>query len=396
MKLTVVVPTRERQDTLRHTLMTLTRQDYADCEFIVSDNYSQDDTRQVVASFDDPRIVYINTGVRVSMAENWEFALDHARGDFITYIGDDDGFIPGALGAAMRLLEESGLQALVWEKAEYCWPDHVEPAVRNTLSIRLGGFRKSRVSGQEQFQRVMSFKTGYTALPCLYNGIARRQLLLDLKRSASNGLFFNAISPDCFSALALSLVVGDYLVCNFPFSVNGASRHSNGTSFMRRGTDGKSDNPTTAFYSENRLSYDARVLLAPAIPVVIVGEYLLVQKYHPELGLPDPSWPVYLGSLAKDIVNSRRPEAVTASAVHTAAQLGMAFAAPRPKGKDQADAEFDHGLMKDVLRTRAHSVLVTNVADACMLVASLIPDIGRVRWGESSSGRRPWYKRVFS
>lgn len=396
MKLTVVVPTRERQDTLRHTLRTLTTQDYADCEFIVSDNDSRDETREVVASFDDPRIVYINTGARRSMAENWEFALEHARGEFITYIGDDDGFIPGALASAMSLIEASGSYALVWEKATYCWPDHVEPALRNTLSVRLAGFRKSVVSGRDEFQRVMGFKTGYTDLPCLYNGIARTQLLLDMKRSASNGLFFNAISPDCFSALALGLVVGDYLVCNFPFSVNGASRHSNGTSFMRRGTDGKSDNPTTTFYSENRLAYDSRILLAPAIPVVIVGEYLLLQKYHPELRLPEPSWSTYLGSLSKDIVDSRQPDAVTASAQHTAVQLGRRFGQPRVKREGWAGVEFQPGLAGDVLSARAHDGFVSNIADACMLVDTLIPDIGAVRWGEAGAKRRPWYRKIFT
>ena len=105
-KLTVIIPTRERSDTLMHTLRTLVDQDYRDCEFIVSDNHSQDNTKQVVQDFSDPRICYINTGKRVSMSKNWEFALEHARGSFVTYIGDDDGFIPGALSGAMAILEK--------------------------------------------------------------------------------------------------------------------------------------------------------------------------------------------------------------------------------------------------------------------------------------------------
>ncbi len=118
-KLSIIVPTRERSDTLFHTIRTLVSQDYGDCEFLVSDNASQDATRDVVSSFSDHRIRYINTGRRLSMSDNWEFALGAVRGEFVTYIGDDDGFIPGAVTKAMRLLEESQMSALAWDKIAY-------------------------------------------------------------------------------------------------------------------------------------------------------------------------------------------------------------------------------------------------------------------------------------
>ncbi len=75
MKFTVIIPTRERADTLYYSLKTCVTQDYDDLEILVSDNFSQDNTREVVESFKDPRIRYINTGKRVSMSDNWEFAV---------------------------------------------------------------------------------------------------------------------------------------------------------------------------------------------------------------------------------------------------------------------------------------------------------------------------------
>lgn len=67
-KLTVIVPIRERSDTLGSTLRTLVEQDYHNCEFIVSDNFSQDEAKQVVESFSDICIIYINTGKCVAEA----------------------------------------------------------------------------------------------------------------------------------------------------------------------------------------------------------------------------------------------------------------------------------------------------------------------------------------
>ncbi len=55
-KLTVIIPTRERADTLFHTLRTVLEQEYENLEIIVSDNASIDNTRQVVSQFTDVRL----------------------------------------------------------------------------------------------------------------------------------------------------------------------------------------------------------------------------------------------------------------------------------------------------------------------------------------------------
>lgn len=59
-------------------------------------NESIDNTRGVVSEFSDIHIRYINTGVRVGMYENWEFALSYVAADFVMYLGDDDGLFPNA------------------------------------------------------------------------------------------------------------------------------------------------------------------------------------------------------------------------------------------------------------------------------------------------------------
>ncbi|WNO03723.1 glycosyltransferase family 2 protein [Rhodoferax mekongensis] len=394
-RLTVVVPTRERADTLRHTLRTLIAQDYQDCEFLVSDNFSQDDTSAVVAEFSDTRLRYVNTGKRLSMAQNWEFALDHARGEFITYIGDDDGFIPGALAGAMRIINTHGGLALVWEKAEYCWPDYIDAGMRNSVSTRVTDFSLTHLSGAEERVRVLAFKTGYTRLPCLYNGIVARQCMLDLKKSSDNGVFFNAISPDAYSAIALSVRLGKYLSSNYPFSVSGASRHSNGTSFMKRGTDGKEDNPTTKFYSENPLSYDERLLLAPSIPVVVMGEYLLIKQHMPSLGLSEPDWGLYVKKLVKDAGDSARPSAVLRSARHTAGKLGLNLTAPDIPDPEPMTATARTSLEGGVMHLRPSTQLVENIFDACLLVATLAGDPEWVKYSSKSINGRSWVPKIF-
>ena len=74
-KVTVIIPTRERRETLEKSLLTVTSQNYDNLQIIVSDNFSHDRTEEFVRSVKDERLRYLNTGARISMSANWEFAL---------------------------------------------------------------------------------------------------------------------------------------------------------------------------------------------------------------------------------------------------------------------------------------------------------------------------------
>ena len=60
-RITVIIPTRERCETLGASIRACVEQDYDNLEIIVSDNASQDDTESVVHSFRDSRLRYIKT-----------------------------------------------------------------------------------------------------------------------------------------------------------------------------------------------------------------------------------------------------------------------------------------------------------------------------------------------
>src|SRR6266508_774553 len=87
----IVVPTLQRSDTLRHCLKTLVRQDYEDFEIIVQNNGRDPATETCVQQLDDPRVRHFSTNAVLTMTENWETALRNASGEFIALVGDDDG-----------------------------------------------------------------------------------------------------------------------------------------------------------------------------------------------------------------------------------------------------------------------------------------------------------------
>lgn len=375
-KLTVVVPTRERADTLVHTLQTLVEQDYRELEILVSDNCSNDNTRTVVASFDDPRIRYVTTDRRVDMSANWEFALSHATGDFITYIGDDDGLVAGAANSAMKILLDSGMPALVWRKAEYCWPDYVVPQMRNLIILETRRGEVRSIISAKQLQKVMRLKAPYTTLPCLYNGIVRTSLLREIRKLSSGGVFFNSIAPDVYSGIVLSQFIEEYLFSDYPFSVNGASRHSNGTASVHPGK-AKSVDPAKKFLAEVNRRYDQRILLGPSVTISIMGEYLLAGETLGKNRFPEPDLRFYVRELLRSTSSSLVSLAVAESALHTAKQVSYKVTEAQhvrdciqAGNKMAATQEF---ISTSIERFIAPAPMVKNIYDACALIGVMLP-----------------------
>ena len=96
----ICVPTRNRSVTLKYCIHTLLEQNYSEYEIIISDNSDSDErlkVRDLVKDFNNKIISYHETPVFYSMRENFEFALSKAKGNFIIFIGDDDGFVINSL-----------------------------------------------------------------------------------------------------------------------------------------------------------------------------------------------------------------------------------------------------------------------------------------------------------
>ncbi len=232
IKFTVIIPTRERADTLESSLKTCTTQDYDNFEIIVSDNLSQDNTREVVEANKDNRIRYINTGKRMSMTSNYEFALSHATGDYVCIIGDDDGIMPNALQELNKVLFGTEIEAIIWKRAGYFWNQYYKSELRNTLQASLkSSFRK--YDSKETVKELLAFKPGsnlnfFSDLACLYHGFIRRDTIDRLR--LPDGRFFNSTLPDVYASLVVSCAVENLYQSDVPYSLSGISKHSTGFS----------------------------------------------------------------------------------------------------------------------------------------------------------------------
>lgn len=227
VKFTVVIPTRERAATLQHALATVVAQDYADLTILVSDNASTDNTRAVVESFKDPRIRYVNTGRRVEMTTNYEFALSHVKEGFVGYLGDDDGLLPGGVSMAAKILGRYRTPALAWSAVGYSWPNFPEPFYRHQLTIPFDPLVVRR-SGRRALKRFFTGMPNQFHLPSLYgNGFVDTALIRSVQLGCPDARFFRSPNPDVYAALVLTRRMDSFAYSFAPLSIIGGSGSSN-------------------------------------------------------------------------------------------------------------------------------------------------------------------------
>jgi glycosyltransferase involved in cell wall biosynthesis len=118
----ILIPTRNRASLLQTAIQSVLQQDFDDFEIVISDNCSEDNTRQVVSDFNDKRIRYIRTEEFLPIADNFEAALNHAKGKYASFLPDDDAYSKSRLKKCYELIEESKTKLLLHKFGTIYYP----------------------------------------------------------------------------------------------------------------------------------------------------------------------------------------------------------------------------------------------------------------------------------
>ena len=246
MKISIAIPTRSRAIFLQKCLQSvLLAAETAKCpvEVIVSDNASDDNTREIVAGFESNRIIYHRLEQRISMRQNFESALSLTTGTHVIFIGDDDGIVPNGLRILENLIETYQSEIYSWRTLNFKWPND-ETQIPGHLVIRpmkLSG-RIRQIAPEKIAARFFSGKYGsYQDGGMIYHGCVSRKLI-DRVRNRCQGTYFWCSSPDVFSSIANVLTTQmPILKVDRPISIGGASPRSNGDSGVKAAQTGKQE-----------------------------------------------------------------------------------------------------------------------------------------------------------
>ena len=113
---TIITITLNRCDLIHKCIESIQNQTYQNYEHIIVDGNSEDKTEEVVKSYNDPHIKYIKLDQRGPQVQ-MRAGSDVATGKYVTFLDDDDEYLPTKIEKQVELFESEPDDVGV----VYCW-----------------------------------------------------------------------------------------------------------------------------------------------------------------------------------------------------------------------------------------------------------------------------------
>ncbi|HWU61084.1 MAG TPA: glycosyltransferase family A protein [Ensifer sp.] len=224
-KLSICVPSRNRQIWFQETIRALLENERADVEFVFADN---SDDASVMADFirpylSDPRIIFLSPGpVVYSMVDNWERTVAASSGDWVTVIGDDD-YVDPNLASVLKKVELllPDVEAFGWAYASFTWPGS-EGAPDTNIALELT-HHFIEVPRDWLIRRAYQWADATTTpthgFSIYHSALSRR--LVERIRARFNNRYFEHPTVDFDSSFKSVLLGTRFLMWQRPLSIHG-------------------------------------------------------------------------------------------------------------------------------------------------------------------------------
>lgn len=227
--LSVVVPTKDRYKYLKHLIKLIQSFNSDEIEIVVQDNTT--DNKEIIdflseLNYSDCK--YFHEVGQLPMTTNADNAILHSEGEYVCFLGDDDGICPNALDYC-RYMKEHGYEAMRSNLAHYYWPDAMSRFDNTQGKIMIPQITgtKKEMRGEDALMDVVG--RGFVDrgnLPSVYHGIAARTALNRIYEKCNT--FFPGQSPDISNGIAMSLVLSSFLMVDDIVTISGASKFHGG------------------------------------------------------------------------------------------------------------------------------------------------------------------------
>ena len=274
-RFSIIIPTRERAQTLYHTLVGCLRQEYDDYEIVVCDNASSSATLDVIERLSSPRIVYHRSPDLLCMADNFNLAFSVSTGEYVLFIGDDDGVMPYAFAQVDALIRETGSKAVTWNTGVYSWPNILRDELANYIAV-CASRKRTYFDGRQLIRDVMSGVSPPSFLPNAYHSVIARDVLDGIQSQA--GQIFKGHGPDTYTSFSIAYAIDTFVRVETPMTISGFSSASSNVSFSLM--NGKNANSAGAL----ALNASFGITLHPLLPnlnlpwIIIADSYLQARQ----------------------------------------------------------------------------------------------------------------------
>jgi len=271
-RFSIVVPTRQRPHTLPYTLASILNQDHDSFEVIVADNASSSETRAVVEAINSPKIRYVRSDSPLTIAANWMRGLAATRGEWITYLGDDDGLMPSALRDVDAIIATHAVESIGYYRGTYAWPCADDTGEANLLQFLISD--NVQVMAARDALAAMMQTPGSWSIPMLYHGWISRTLL---NRAAASGDIFVSNYPDTFAGILLAAHTDYFATVEAPLSISGYSATSGSMRWLQTSHGKETKDEVHSMPSAEVVPGHPGVPDALSVPGIILDGLLLVR-----------------------------------------------------------------------------------------------------------------------
>lgn len=228
--LSIVVPTKDRYPYLFQLIELIKSFKSNDIELIIQDN--TEDNSPVLEYLKDhsfEHLKYFHTKEQISISDNSTNAILNSSGEYVCFIGDDDG-VTRYIVDAVKWMKENGVTTLKSSTALHKWPSYISTKyypVAGTAMFNRFSMQYKMVDAKECLKKLLT--SGINTLnymPKTYNGITCRKSLDNIFRKC--GTFFPGPSPDMANAVSLALEDDYYAFVDAPVIIGGHSGHLGG------------------------------------------------------------------------------------------------------------------------------------------------------------------------
>lgn len=108
----VIIPTYNRETTLKRAILSVIHQTYTDWELIIVDDGSTDGTEALVRSFISEKIHYIKSEVNQGVCKTRNIGIKHAKGEYIALLDSDDEWVADKLEKQLAQMQQKGTKVV--------------------------------------------------------------------------------------------------------------------------------------------------------------------------------------------------------------------------------------------------------------------------------------------
>lgn len=241
--LSILIPTKNRKDYVINCVEEVLECSNEKVQIVVQDNSDNPWKKEEVSKFSSKRFEYYHEFGDISFVENFSKALDKAKGKYVCFIGDDDGIMPQIVDIT-EWMDKNNVDAVSQNiSVTYFWPNE-ENTVKNSADGLLKIYYANANSTSKVVDRELEslFGTGglfylEKSLAKAYHGIVKKEYFDQIK--TKTGKYINGLSPDIYASVALSSLISNVYVINYPITISGISPKSGGAASANGSHTGK-------------------------------------------------------------------------------------------------------------------------------------------------------------